>query len=94
MGGSDECNASSSLVEVKVGGFKRCNWRDGGRGGGPLMPPSLGFGGRGGGESGSAVRAILDTADTEEFSIDIGGGGEKSGGSTCRDVEDVSGKGT
>lgn len=81
MGGSDECTASSSLAEVKGGGFKRCNWREGGRGGGPLMPPILGLGGSGGGERGREVRVILATGGTGVLSIGSGGGGEKSGGS-------------
>lgn len=95
MGGSEACKASSSsLVDEKVGGLRRCNWREGGRGGGPLVPPSLGLGGKGGGgESWSDGGISLETAGTE-FSMDMGGGGEKSGGSMCNEVEVVSGKGT
>lgn len=58
------------------------------------MPPILGLGGRGGGERGRAVRVILATGDTGVLSIGSGGGGEKSGGSMCSEVEVVSGIGT
>lgn len=90
--GSEEWRASSSLVETNGGGLRRWSWREGGRGGGPLTPPTFGLGGRGGGDRGSAVRGIL--GGTGALSRGMGGGGEKSGVSTCKDVEEVSGMGT
>lgn len=94
IGASLECRASSSLVDEKVGGLSRWSWREGGRGGGPLVPPNFGLGGRGGGDRRREGGGILDTADTVEFSMGIGGGGEKSGASMCKEVLDVSGMGT